>query len=248
METIRLVIFLVVIVTVAATPVSAQHEGDVLVGRTQASQLTRGGFDVDENYITLSPVSGLLNGWTDNDPGFDRVLIADPEADLWPLQAGAQVVLRVVAIQPALRSIDSSFSILDEPGEQTVLGNQDLHVHLTWHINSQSPAFDPDQCVWEATFRLRDAGSTNYQDSPPFVMKFTNVEQIIATGDSDDDADVDGQDHANLPECLAGPDIVPQPTTFTTCEIDCLNWFDLDDENDVDLRDIAEFQNVFGEE
>ena len=232
----------------------AQHSGDVWVGRSSAGQLkiSSQGYVPEENYHTLYPVSGLLNGWTDDSPGFDHISTDDPPADLYRLQSGAQIWLEVVALDPAFRLIDSVFQILDAPGEQTYLGDHTLHVHNTWHINSDDPAYDPDQCVWHAAFILRDTGSTQYVPSEPFTFSFTNVpvrpSGTPADGDFDADQDVDTDDYRALAACLGGPDLIPDPDDpeVTTCEVECLNAFDFDDDRDVDLRDFAGFQLVFG--
>lgn len=238
-------LFLAAAILLSTSFASSQHAGDIFVGRTAGGQLRATGFADEEFYVPLMPVSGLLNGWADNDPGFDRVLSSDPASDLYTLQPGAQIWLRLIEIAPSFRVIDSSFAILDDAGEQTFLGGSNLHTHLTWHINSSHPAFDPAQCVWEATFILRDFGSTGYAPSEPFTFAFTNVERVEATGDWEEDGDVDSGDFAAWPDCFAGPSVRPAPEEVTTCEVDCLNAFDLEDDDDVDLADFARFQVAF---
>lgn len=236
------------VLTLGSSVASAQHAGDVFVGRNQAGQLKVAGFATEAEYAPLLPVSGILQGWSDNDPGFDRVLQAEPSDDLYPLANGASIWLRLVDVDPALRAIDASFAVIDNPGEQTFLGNQTLHTHLTWHVNSQHPAFDPEQCVWRATFVLRDTGATGYAESAPFVLNFSIVPLRPADGDFEEDQDVDFEDHAALVDCRHGPDTVPAPTVASDCEVDCINAFDFDSDGDVDLGDVAVFQAVFGQE
>lgn len=237
-----------IVLTLAASLASAQHAGDVFVGRNQAGQLKVAGFATEAEYAPLLPVSGILQGWSDNDPGFDRVQQAAPSEDLYPLASGTMIWLRLVAVDPALRAIDASFAVIDNPGEQTFLGNHMLHTHLTWHVNSQHPAFDAEQCVWRATFVLSDAGATGYAESESFVLSFSIVPLRSADGDFEGDQDVDLDDHAALVDCRHGPDTVPAPMVATNCEVDCINAFDFDSDGDVDLRDVAEFQAVFGQE
>lgn len=234
-------------VVLGAAPASAQHAGDVFVGRSLDGRLKIGGYDPALNYTYLIPVTGLLEGWADNDPGFDHVIHDVPEEDLYALDDGASVRLLVEELDPAFRAIDAAFQILDQPGESTLLGDELLHVHLTWHINSEDANYDPVQCVWHATFTLTDSGSTDYADSEPFTFNFTNVEPRVAIGDFDDDLDVDLDDAAALPVCLSGPGVVPAPDdpAITTCEVECLNGFDFDADFDVDLRDAAGLQTGF---
>ncbi len=223
--------------------VNAQHAGDLLVGRTQQGKLRIAGFEVTQTIVPLLPVSGLLRGWTDTDPGFDRVIDADPGRNLYPLSPGAQIWLEIVVVDPAFRVIDNSLQPLQQPGQRTLLGNDTLHTHVTWHINSADPRFDPDKCVWEATFLLRDLGMTRYAVSDPFTMRFTNVTLHEADGDFDQDGDVDWRDFAFFVDCLAGVGGPPNPEE--TCALKCEITFDFDGDDDVDLEDGAPFQMAF---
>lgn len=62
--------------------------------------------------------------------------------------------------------------------------------------------------------------------------------------DHDPDCDSDLDDFAVFFDCLAGPNATPNPTPPTTSQ-DCLDAFDFDLDNDVDLRDFDELQSVF---
>lgn len=153
-------------------PARAQHEGDVIIARTPSLQLVITGFDTD-GFVALPPVSGLLNGWSDNGPGFDHLATANPGLGLFPLAAGAQIRLEVVSIDPAFRALGPGLApIVDDPGEGLTLGDHQLHEHVTWHINSTDPDYDPLQCEWLATFILLDLGTTGYADSDPFTLRF----------------------------------------------------------------------------
>lgn len=230
--------------------VSAQHTGDVWVGRSAANQvaISPRGFVPAMSYHFLSPVSGLLHGWTDDDPGFDHITAADPNNDLLVLQNGAQLWLEIVSLDGALRLIDSAFNILDTPGQTTYLGGYNLHVHNTWHINSDDPAYDPDQCVWHMTVVLRDTGGTSYGASLPHTFSFTNVPVRPpvepATGDFDGSGGADPADWLALATCYSAPGARPAPSdpATTTCEVTCLNAFDFDNDQDLDLSDVASFQ------
>jgi hypothetical protein len=231
--------------TLFACPAAVgQHGGDVFVGRTLEGRLRRGGFDPQERFIPLIPVSGILRGWSDNSPGFDRVINDDPAENLYRLASGARIWLEIVAVDPAFRAIGIAAQIIDAPGERTLLGDQDLHAHVTWHINSADPRFDPTQCVWEATFVLRDLGTTHYADSEPFTLRFTNLPLRPADGDFDRDRDVDLDDHARLAECLSGVEVQPRPASGG-CFLECLNAFDFNGDHDVDLEDAARFYILF---
>lgn len=225
----------------------AQHAGDIFVGRSAADQLKNAGFPVSLNLIYLPPSDGILHGWADNTPGFDRVITDDPDRDLFRMRSGANIFLVIDAIDPALRVIDGSFNVFDDPGEAARLGNENLHTHLIWHIDDRDADFDPEQCLWDATFILHDDNG-RHSDSAPFTMSFTNVPLREADGDFEPDGDVDLDDYRALSVCLSGPAARPAPNDpeVTTCETACVNAFDFDADRDVDLRDAAEMQNRFG--
>ena len=58
-------------------------------------------------------------------------------------------------------------------------------------------------------------------------------------GDTDLDGDVDGADYAIFAGCMGGPAAEPVPPS------PCLEAFDFDGDQDVDLEDYAEFSIVF---
>ncbi len=230
----------------------AEHMGDLWVARTSSGQLAISpmGLTPDDNYLYLIPVNGFLNGWSDNDPGFDRITSDQPAFDLYPLETGSSIYLEVIEMDPALRLIDNAFVIIHDPGDTTYLGGSNLHIHNTWHINSDDLEFDPTQCVWEATFVLFDTGPTSYTDSTAFTLLFTNVELEEPDGDFDDDGVINGEDHTAFYTCLAGPETRTNPSdpTVTTCEVECVNNFDFDADLDVDLEDAAAFQEMYDHE
>lgn len=206
---------------------AAQHSGDVWVGRTADGQLTLGGFDPDTGVTILPAVDGLLKGWSDNSRGFDRVVVADAEQDLYPLESGAQIWLRILAIDPALQLIDKSFQILDTPGDETLLGDWLLHEHPTWLINRISDAYDPEQVFWTVTLVLEDRGGTGYADSPEFTMIFYPDCHI---GDINADGDVDTFDIDAFIAIVSDPSAANE---MQRCRADCnrdgqVDTFDID--------------------
>jgi len=64
-------------------------------------------------------------------------------------------------------------------------------------------------------------------------------------GDFDGDSNVDQVDARHFLDCLAGPVSEPQPSTGVGCRNFCLDVFDFDDDNDVDLVDYQAFSQLF---
>jgi hypothetical protein len=229
--------------------VRAQHAGDVVVGvHGPSQQLATFGYDPGANYVSLLPGSVILPGWADNNPGFDHQVT--PVGDRLPMQPGATIILEILAIDPAFRVIGPppSFVIADAAGETQSLGGHLLHVHLTWHINVNDPAYDPDQCVWHMTARLIDVGSTGYVASEPFTFAFTSIPRRAADGDFDGDGQATATDAEAFAECMDGPAARPSPDdpAITTCEVECVNAFDFDGDLDVDLSDQTAFAQHAG--
>lgn len=250
-------------VLLVTLPLQAQHAGDVWVGRSSdgALHISPSGFVPALNYYALTPANGpLFWGWTDSNPGFDRITAPEPVNDILPLESGCDIWLELLAVDPAFVLIDGGWNYIDTPGEATRLGGSGLHVHNTWHINSNDGAYDPSQCVWRATFFLRDEGGTGYADSIPITFMFATVSwgprenpPVYADGDFDQDNAVGPADLAALETCLSGPErfCEPDEPAITTCEVDCVNAFDFGDDIalvdlDVDMLDVAEFQVRYG--
>ncbi|MGB0714404.1 MAG: hypothetical protein ACPGXK_00905 [Phycisphaerae bacterium] len=243
------------VMAVGSSSAIAQHNADLWIGERNGKLdwQESGGLQPSSVYHQLDPVDTFLRGWSDNDPGFDHV--RDVAAGVGPLPNGVDVMIEVVAMDPALYLIDNSFQILFEPGDSTLLGDEGLHTHLTWFVDEQDPQFDETQCLWEGTFRLYEQGG-DLQDSEEFTLLFSNVPvrrggfpptDEEADGDFDIDFDVDRDDHAAAALCMDGPGIRPAPDDpfVTTCEVDCHNAFDFDNDLDVDLRDFALLQTLY---
>jgi agmatine/peptidylarginine deiminase len=82
----------------------------------------------------------------------------------------------------------------------------------------------------------RDASGNTGSDASP-------VSFSIGTGhpgDADGDGDVDDADTARFTACMFGPDLAPAPEAPDTPE-SCLELFDFDADNDVDLADALEY-------
>ncbi len=178
-------------------------EGDVIVARSAANQLRIDGYNPDSEITVLEPSGGLFNGWTGTEPGFDHLVVEEPENDLFTLQSGCQIRLELVAADPAFRAITNTFAIIDDPGERALLGGAALHAHLTWHVNSDHASFDPLKVLWRATFKLVDTGTTGYAESSAFTFHFATVD--CTRGDCNGDTVIDGRDVAEFVATVLDP-------------------------------------------
>lgn len=252
---IRNTITFLAVTALTAPTASAQHERDLWIGKSAGRVMwSSGGLVPGSLYHPLQRVDTFLHGWSANNPGFDRVTSTLGEVS--PLTASSQIWLKVVAIDPGLVVIDNAFNVLEFAGDMTHLGSgTDLHVHVTWFVDENDPEFVSDKCVWEGVFQFVDSNG-GLAPSPVFVLLFSNVPVrggefppilIAATGDFNEDRDVDGYDFMAFAECMSGPDVRPAPddSSITLCEVLCYNALDFDDDMDIDILDFAEFQVVY---
>lgn len=242
----------------------AQHAEDLWIAVNGAGRLivSRQGFAPEEGYVYLPSSGGLLPGFAGTEPGFDKMTTPAPELDEYVLAPGHDVWLEVVEVEPAFRGIvlgagpGGAPLYLQNPPDAYELSDPAsgaLHEHVVFHVNSADPAYDAGQCVWRATFKLRDEGTSAHDDSAPFTLRFSVIpvryEQeppTPATGDFDASGAADAGDWPAFAECLGGVAVAPAPNepAVTACEVECLNAFDFDDDRDVDLADYAAFQRV----
>ncbi len=165
-----------------AAPVWAQHqhEGDIIIGRSSGGVLKIEA-DLDECRL-VQPVSGLLNGWAGDEPGFEAIMEDEPGEDLFRLDAGAQIWLEALSLDPAfkVRNPLNPLQVIDAPGERLLLGRHDLHDHVIWHVDSADVGHNPLETEWHGTFRLLDLGTTAYGASEPFTVCVTNVPEPVS--------------------------------------------------------------------
>lgn len=179
----RFITMSVFLLTAVGAPAFAQHGhgADPIVGRTAAGKLAIEA-DLDECFqlpaIEGSSIPGYA-GWALDDPGFFALDEDEPAEDFFKLGVGADIRLKCIAIDPALKVRDGEalgFPVkISAAGHQFTLGDHQLHVHPVWHIDSLDSSFNPLQTEWHATFTLIDVGTTGYLESDPFTMCFTNV-------------------------------------------------------------------------
>lgn len=154
-----------------------EHEGDIAVGWTDFG--VSGGpkylateFHYDEEH-TLPPIGGpVLWGWLGDEPGFDHLHEDMPDEDFYTLDPGAEVIFEVLAIDDGLNIWTPGFGETLTVGDTFVLGDEELHRHLGWHIDATIPGVDPELYTYSATFRLSDSGTTGYGISEAYTLTF----------------------------------------------------------------------------
>ncbi len=158
------------------------HEGDFVVARSPGDQLIlneEDGRHVDEPIdLTPIPPGGLVEGWSEDDPGFDHQ--HEDEAGYLALESGAEIWLQIVSLDPALKLISDNIPY-DEPNDLIYLGDHEIHKHMTWWVDSEDAGFNPTQGAWFGTFELIDEGMTGYGDSSPFTLEFHIPEPTTLT-------------------------------------------------------------------
>jgi hypothetical protein len=250
----------------------AQHEGDLFVGRSGDGQLvldTVNGHDPWTEVVVLPEIepTPLVSGWSLDDPGWDHVLTDDPSQDVYHLEVGAEVYAYVTEMDPGFRIGLSLFDWRTEPLSESdrwvFLGDHALHEHYDWNIYDQDLCFTcfeaapPAECatdppdvdchekkVWLCTIVLKDQGTTQYEDSEPFTLMFTNdADFVLKPGDINLDGAVDLADFSTFAVCY-GVRLPLEPGG--SCSPRDAVASDLDANGEVDLSDFATFAFNFG--
>ncbi len=93
-------------------------------------------------------------------------------------------------------------------------------------------------------FLFDNVGSDGGSDRNAFVFATSLKRLSGVTGDANGDATLDGADAFELYDCLNGPGVVSAPQdSFTPSQ--CAEFFDSDDDGDVDLADAADYALLF---
>jgi hypothetical protein len=178
------------------------HIGDIGIGRSSDGKLKVTNVpDPIKDMECLDAVSHghpLFSGWLGNDAGFDHITVAGPDPNFFPLQSGAQIYLYLINGAEGFQVVNAlNLAVIDDPGEQLLLGGSTLHIHPFWNFNTSLATGDrvlPSDFAGRisVTFKLIDGGSTGYDDSQPFVMTFSNDPNPFA--DINEDGIVDPLD------------------------------------------------------
>lgn len=218
--------------TLIASTAFAQHADDLWIGVSADGQLRLSpqGFDPATDIVRLPPATGLFQGFSSNDPGFDDVEADDPENGVFRFEPGHAIGVEVLALDPALVIWNTGLSRFDV-GQIAPLGttNAGIHTHLIWHINSRPPApYDPLRTVWRATLRLVDTAG-DYAASEPFTLYF-RADLECTLGDVSGDGDVNNFDIDSFVAVLTDP-VAATPVQRCAADVNLdgyVNNFDID--------------------
>ena len=210
-------ISLAVFATGAMAGEGHKHADDFVIGVSGAGDLKFESELVEEmEIVELEEVSGIINGWAGDDPGFMPLDVDEPKEDFFPMAIGAEIQLVVVALDPALKAHTPGFAdVLDSPGDAWTIATVTTDPpafddHPIWHVDSDDAGLKDNQVVWSGIFKFVDVGTTGYGESEPFVLRFSNAEvETNIPGD----ADLNGV--VNRDDLCAFADIVTMPETAT---------------------------------
>lgn len=155
---------------IALASAALAHEDDYNIGSTADGGGQLAVIVGTPNPIPLPTVSGLLNGFALDDPGFASILT--PTDGLFVLSPTASIRLEVLAVDPDLKAYTPGFiSTLDHAGAAWDIGAPDFDTHPTWHIDSDDPDYNPARPFWTMQFRVIDTHGV-YSPSDPVTAQF----------------------------------------------------------------------------
>jgi hypothetical protein len=133
----------------------------------------------DEDHALPAVYGPLFYGWFGNQPGFAHLEEDEPDEDFYTLDEGVEVTAEIIAIDPGLRVYDAGLTELFA-SDTVVLGDDHLHTHMHWHIDSNVPGVDPLTESYGVEFRLLDTGATGYLPTDAYRLNFIPEPGTIA--------------------------------------------------------------------
>ena len=174
---------IVAVVSTVGAGEGHKHADDFVIGISSGGQLKfESELIEEEEIVSLEAVSGIINGWAGDDPGFMPLDKDEPKEDFFPMAIGAEIQLVVVSLDGALKAHTPGFAdVLDMPGDAWTIATVTTDPpafddHPTWHVDSDDAALLDNQVIWSGTFKFVDVGTTGYTESDPFVLRFSNAD------------------------------------------------------------------------
>ena len=199
------------------TPSETGHLTDIYVGLTEV-------LGVNECHVKLAPDYG-------GPPSEDDVL------ETWVLYSGDLPLGGGGEPRPATRLVSYDHPLLTAGQSYWIWIAVDEGSSAAWGENVTGATGHMMQCVYEYVYTWEDMGAQ--------TLGAMRVDVISsASGDFDQDGDVDLQDFADFADCQCAPGGTSSPAPPTTA-LQCQTAFDFDFDDDVDLADFKRFQEEF---
>ncbi len=199
-----------------------------------------------EVFASPAPAAGALFG-ASVAAADGRALIGAPGAQIAGVTAGKAYLFEPGAGQ-VLQTFMPSASSGGESFGQAVAGSLD-EVFIGSYGDDLAAASAGAVYVMQTVFDCNGNNVPDECDIEDGVSSDCNADAVpdecdqIAGGDFNADGLVNAADVVGLVDCLAGPEVAPNPSG-ASCAPTCLAAFDFDGDDDVDLRDFADWQAI----
>lgn len=229
---------LTIILTTFMIPSAAWGHGRaMLIYHDQHGQLGLSNIP-DSKTIATGVDNPFFQGWLHSELNFDYLSASDPDQGFFILNSGHAIHLVPLMIEPGLSCYRlDDFSFIDSTSGSSdpndFLRLRTDHTDVLWYINRAQTGPNWLGCL-KGVFQLVDLGSTNYQPSDPFILRFTN-DPLFLTPDIDASGFVDLFDLADL----------QQKWLMSDCQTP--DWCERADWNKDGVVDMAEAVYLFEE-
>ncbi len=120
-------------VAACSTIALGQHQTEILVGHTSAGQI-RVNIEGDVPAELNASVFPGFPGWAEAHPGFESLVIDDPQGDFYVLPETANIQFTFVSSDAEVRLWNINGSAPLTPGQTFLLGNPFFDIHPVWNI------------------------------------------------------------------------------------------------------------------
>ena len=122
----------------------------------------------DVHHRMNDPLLPGLSGWLDADLAFEEFPATDPARNIYPIDAGTNIVLEIVGFEPGVKLRDpaNTDSFISMPGETFDVGKggSSFFTYPVWHIDDTAEGWTP-KATYAASFRIID--TTGLLDPSP---------------------------------------------------------------------------------
>lgn len=159
----------VAIVVYGPLPARGHSDNTLLVGQDSAGRLVLRAV-LYESTVNLPPVDGVVLGCAALYPGVATLSVDLPNDDFFELDVAVRPALEIVSVDDGVRLLSDELEEISL-GERLVLGSPPFDLHLAWHIDALSPAFD-ELAEYHVTLRAVDERVNGLAPSAPLALSF----------------------------------------------------------------------------